>query len=199
MTLGRSGAHDPGMSSAIVELPQTRVDPRTMISVGWLCLIVAVVAGVSFICLVLMFGLFAVGDMARGQLFGRTNDWLGLVTSAMAIPVVVVLGRLLYDRGSLVGLLVTAVGVGAFASIVVLSWLLVSDTWTFERQIGPVSAAYVVLMAWFVVTGRRMATTGFHRYGLPLGIGAAAYAGFPVWAITVGRRLVQLGRAGQPS
>lgn len=164
-----------------------------MTTVGWLCLVVAVVAGLSFVCLVLMFVLFAVGEMERGQLFGRTNDWLGLVSSVLAIPIVGVLGRILYDRRSLTGLLVTAVGVGAFGAIAVLSWLLVSDTWTFERQIGPVSAAYIVLMGWFVVTGRRMATTGFHRHGLPLGIGAALYAGFPIWAFAVGRRLIGLG------
>jgi hypothetical protein len=187
------------MSGAVIEIRDVDVSGRTLTTIGWLCLVVAVVAGVSFVCLVLMFSLFAVGDDVRGQLFGRTNDWLGLFTSMLAIPVVVVLGRVLYPSRSLTGLLITAVGVGAFAAIVVLSWLLVSDTWTFEQQIGPVSAAYVVLMVWFVVTGRRMATTGFHRRGLPLGIGAALYAGFPVWAFAVGRRLIRLGRRnGQP-
>jgi hypothetical protein len=188
-----------GMSGAVIEIPEVDVSGRTLTTIGWLCLVVAVVAGVSFVCLVLMFSLFAVGDDVRGQLFGRTNDWLGLVSSMLAIPIVVVLGRVLYPSRSLTGLLITAVGVGAFAAIVVLSWLLVSDTWTFEQQVGPVSAAYVVLMVWFVVTGRRMATTGFHHRGLPLGIGAALYAGFPVWAFAVGRRLIRLGRRdGQP-
>lgn len=183
-----------GMSGAVIEIRDVQVSGRTLTTVGWLCIVVAVVAGVSFVCLVLMFTMFAVGDQVRGQVFGRTNDWLGLISSVMAIPIVVVLGRLLYPGRSLIGLLITAVGVGAFASIVVLSWLLVSDTWTFERQIGLVSAAYVVLMGWFVVTGRRMATTGFVRHGLPLSIGAALYAGFPVWAVVVGRRLIGLGR-----
>ncbi len=182
------------MSGAVIEIRDIDVSGRTLTTVGWLCLVVAVVAGVSFVCLVLMFSLFAVGDDARAQVFGRTNDWLGLVSSILAIPVVVVLGRLLYPSRSLTGLLITAVGVGAFTAIVILSWLLVSDTWTFEQQIGPVSAAYVVLMGWFVVTGRRMATTGFHRHGLALGIGAALYAGFPVWAVAVGRHLIRLGR-----
>ena len=181
------------MRTATIESRDVRLGGRTLTTVGWLCLVVAVVAGLSFVCLVLMFVLFAVGEMERGQLFGRTNDWLGLVSSVLAIPIVGVLGRILYDRRSLTGLLVTAVGVGAFGAIAVLSWLLVSDTWTFERQIGPVSAAYIVLMGWFVVTGRRMATTGFHRHGLPLGIGAALYAGFPIWAFAVGRRLIGLG------
>lgn len=188
-----------GMSGAVIEIREVDVSGRTLTTIGWLCLVVAVVAGVSFVCLVLMFSLFAVGDDVRGQLFGRTNDWLGLISSILALPIVVVLGRVLYPSRSLTGLLITAVGVGAFAAIVILSWLLVSDTWTFEQQIGPVSAAYVVLMGWFVVTGRRMATTGFHRRGLPLGIGAALYAGFPVWAVAVGRRLIRLGRVdGQP-
>lgn len=187
------------MSGAVIEIRDVQISGRTLTTVGWLCLVVAVVAGVSFVCLVLMYTMFAVGDQARGQSFGRTNDWLGLVTSVMAIPIVVVLGRLLYPSRRLTGLLITAVGVGSFAAIVVLSWLLVSDTWTFERQIGPVMVAYFVLMGWFVVTGRRMATTGFHRLGLPLGIGAALYAGFPVWAFAVGRRLIHLGRVdGQP-
>lgn len=187
------------MSGAVIEIREIDVSGRTLTTVGWLCLIVAVVAGVSFVCLVLMFTMFAVGDDARGQLFGRTNDWLGLVSSILAIPIVVVLGRVLYPSRSPSGLLITAVGAGAFGAIVILSWLLVSDTWTFEQQIGPVSAAYVVLMGWFVVTGRRMATTGFHRRGLPLGVGAALYAGFPVWAFAVGRRLIRLGRVdGQP-
>jgi hypothetical protein len=188
-----------GMSGAVIEIRDIDISGRTLTTVGWLCLVVAVVAGVSFVCLVLMFVLFAIGENGAGQLFGRTNDWLGLVSSVLALPIVVVLGRLLYPSRPLTGLLITAVGTGAFAAIVILSWLLVSDTWTFEQQIGPVSAAYVVLMGWFVVTGRRMATTGFHRRGLPLGIGAALYAGFPVWAIAVGRRLIRLGRVdGQP-
>ncbi len=187
------------MSGAVIEIRDVDISGRTLTTVGWLCLVVAVVAGVSFVCLVLMFTMFAVGDQVRGELFGRTNDWLGLISSVMAIPIVVVLGRLLYPSRPLTGLLITAVGIGAFAAIVILSWLLVSDTWTFEQQIGPVSAAYIVLMGWFVVTGRRMATTGFHRRGLPLGIGAALYAGFPVWALAVGRRLIRLGRVdGQP-
>jgi hypothetical protein len=188
-----------GMSGAVIEIRDIQVSGRTLTTVGWLCLVVAVVAGVSFVCLVLMFILFALGENEAGQLFGRTNDWLGLVSSVLALPIVVVLGRLLYATRPLAGLLITAVGTGAFAAIVILSWLLVSDTWTFEQQIGPVSAAYVVLMGWFVVTGRRMATTGFLRHGLPLGIGAALYAGFPVWAFAVGRRLIRLGRVdGQP-
>jgi hypothetical protein len=187
------------MSGAVIEIRDVDVSGRTLTTVGWLCLVVAVVAGVSFVCLVLMFILFAIGENGAGQLFGRTNDWLGLVSSVLALPIVVILGRLLYPAHPLTGLLITAVGTGAFAAIVLLSWLLVSDTWTFEQQIGPVSVAYVVLMGWFVVTGRRMATTGFHRRGLPLGIGAALYAGFPVWAIAVGRRLIRLGRMdGQP-
>lgn len=187
------------MSGAVIEIREIDVSGRTLTTVGWLCLIVAVVAGVSFVCLVLMFTMFAVGENAVGQLFGRTNDWLGLVSSILAIPIVVVLGRVLYPSRSPSGLLITAVGAGAFGAIVILSWLLVSDTWTFEQQIGPVSAAYVVLMGWFVVTGRRMATTGFHRRGLPLGVGAALYAGFPVWAFAVGRRLIRFGRVdGQP-
>lgn len=194
MTPGRSRGHHDGMSGAVIEIRDVDISGRTLTTVGYLCLVVAVVAGVSFVCLVLMFTMFAAGDQVRGQLFGRTNDWLGLISSVVAIPIVVVLGRLLYPSRSLTGLLITAVGVGAFAAIVVLSWLLVSDTWTFEQQIGLVSLAYFVLMGWFVVTGRRMATTGFHRRGLPLGIGAALYAGFPVWAFAVGRRLIRLGR-----
>ncbi len=188
-----------GMSGAVIEIRDIQVSGRTLTTVGWLCLVVAVVAGVSFVCLVLMFILFALGENEAGQLFGRTNDWLGLVSSVLALPIVVVVGRLFYATRPLAGLLITAVGTGAFAAIVILSWLLVSDTWTFEQQIGPVSAAYLVLMGWFVVTGRRMATTGFLRHGLPLGIGAALYAGFPVWAFAVGRRLIRLGRVdGQP-
>jgi hypothetical protein len=142
-----------------------------------------------------MFIAFGLGAQATGEILGRTNDWLGLVSSVMALPIVVVLGRALYPDQPLARTLVTAVGIGAFAAIVVLSGLLVSDTWTFERQIGPVTVAYVVLMGWFIVTGRRMAATGFLDHGLPLGIGAALYAGFPVWAVAVGRRLIALGTA----
>lgn len=185
------------MNGAVIEIRDLDVSRGTLTTVGWLCLVVAVVGGVSFVCLVLMFVLFAAGDMERGQLFGRTNDWLGLVTSVMAIPVVILLGRILYPGRSMTGLLITAVGAGSFAAIAILSWLLVSDTLTFEQQIGPVTGAYLVLMIWFVATGRRMATTGFHRHGLPLGIGAAAYAGFPIWAVAVGRRLIRLGRVDQ--
>lgn len=199
MTLGPAVRHDPRMSSAVVGLHRDRIDSRTLVAIGWLCLAEAVIAGIAVICLVVMYGLFAVGETVQGQWFGGVNDWLGLVTSVLAIPIVIVVGRVLYERRSPVSLLLTIVAIGAFCAIVVLSWLLVSGTWSFEQQIGPISAAYVVLMGWFVVTGRRMVTTGFHRHGLALGIGAALYVGFPVWAFAVGRRLIRMGRLDQQS
>ena len=70
-----------------------------------------------------------------------------------------------------------------------LQVLLVGEVLTFEEQIGPVSLAFLVLAAWFVLYGRLAARAGVLPGGTRLGLIGASYAGYPVWAFRVARAI----------
>ncbi len=57
------------------------------------------------------------------------------------------------------------------------------------QQIGPVSAAFLALAAWFVLTGRIASHAGVLPHGTRLGVLAASYAGYPIWAFGLARTL----------
>jgi hypothetical protein len=105
------------------------------------------------------------------------------------VPAMHVLVRETGERRSL---LLAAVGAVAIVIVMVLQWLLVTGTMTFEQQIVPVSIALLTVGAWMVGTGILARRLGILPHGVRDGLIGALYVGYPVWAISLGRRL--LGR-----
>jgi hypothetical protein len=154
---------------------------------GMASLASAAIAGVAVILLLLMFGAFALGATSVGQAFGAVNDALTLVAYVLAAPGILATGAMLRHRRPVLVPLLVLMAIGALAVVVVLQWQLVAGILTFDQQIGPVSIAFVVLGAWFVLSAYLGA--GLLPYGVGIGVAAALYIGYPVLAYRLGRCL----------
>jgi hypothetical protein len=86
------------------------------------------------------------------------------------------------------------IGVAGMLAVIVLQALLVFRVLPFSRQIGMVVAAFLVVLGWFVVTGRLGRSTGPLPKGTVLHVLAGLYFGYPIWAFSLGRRLLKSGR-----
>lgn len=154
-----------------------------------------IVGGIGLVFLVGMFAAFAAGARSLGMTLGWVNDVTGVVTLPLAVPGVLALhSRVRRQAGPQADALLV-VGIAAGGSIVVLQVLLVSGVVTFEQQIGPVSLAFLVLGAWFVLWGRLASRAGVIRGGARLGLLAASYVGYPVWAFRLARAVEAEPRA----
>ena len=140
-----------------------------------------VVGAVGLAFLIAMFAAFAGGARSTGMTLGWINDVTGVVTLPLALPGVLVLHGRMRARTGAKGDALLLVG------IVALQLLLVAGVVTFEETIGPVSLAFLVLAAWFVLHGRELARAGITPGSAKLGLVAATYAGYPVWAFRMAR------------
>jgi hypothetical protein len=146
-----------------------------------------IIGGIGLAFLIGMFTAFAAGARSLGMTLGWVNDVTGVVTLPLALPGILALhSRVRPDAGAGADALLL-VGIGAGGTIVVLQVLLVTGAVTFEQQIGPVSLAFLVLGAWFVLYGRLASRRGVLPDGTRLGVLAAMYAGYPVWAFRIAR------------
>lgn len=148
-----------------------------------------VVGAVGIGFLFAMFAAFAAGARPTGMTLGWVNDVTGVITLPLAVPGMFVLHALIRPRAGAAGDVLLIIGVGSCGVISVLQVLLVTRVLTFEEQIGPVSLAFLVLGAWFVVTGRIAARSGVLPGGTRTGVLAASYVGYPVWAFRVARAI----------
>ena len=148
-----------------------------------------IIGGIGLAFLIGMFAAFAAGARSLGMTLGWVNDITGVITLPMALPGVLALHARVRPQAGPAADALLLVGVGAGGTIVVLQALLVSGVVTFEEQIGPVSLAFLVLAAWFVLYGRLASRCGVVRDGTRLGVLAATYAGYPVWAFRIARAL----------
>jgi hypothetical protein len=148
-----------------------------------------VVGGIGLAFLVGMFAAFAVGARSMGMTLGWINDVTGVITLPIALPGILALHARVRPHAGSAADAVLLVGIGAGGTIVVLQVLLVGGVVTFEQQIGPVSLAFLVLGAWFVLYGRLATRAGVLPGGTRLGLIAASYAGYPVWAFRVARAI----------
>lgn len=146
-----------------------------------------IVGGVGLVFLIAMFAAFAAGARSLGMTLGWINDVTGVVTLPLALPGVLALHRRVRPRAGADADALLLVGIGAGGTIVVLQLLLVAGVVTFEKQIGPVSLAFLVLGAWFVLYGRLATRLGVAPGGARLGLLAASYVGYPVWAFRMAR------------
>ncbi len=173
------------MPTAGVEAP-TSVGMRVA---GLASVASAVIAAVAVILLILMFGAFGAGATSAGQAVGAINDVLTLVAYLLAAPGVVATWALLRQRRPVLAGIGALLALGAIAAIVVLQWQLVSGALTFDQQIGPVSVAFLILGAWFVLSAHIGA--GLLPYGVGIGVMAALYFGYPVLAFRLGIPFVE--------
>jgi hypothetical protein len=151
---------------------------------------VSAVIGVAEVALLIaMFAAFGLGVAPEDQPFGTINDALTAIVYLLLAPAVLVLGTALRAASPRLIAVATALGLVSIAAIVVLQVLLVRGDLTFAQQIGPVSVAFLVLGAWFVIVGRIGPRAGLRTGGVGLAILAAMYVGYPVWAIWMARQL----------
>jgi hypothetical protein len=148
-----------------------------------------IIGGVGLAFLVAMFAAFAAGARSTGMTLGLVNDITGVVTLPLALPGVLRLHALVRPRTGAAADALLLVGIGAGGTIVVLQVLLVAGAVPFERQIGPVSVAFLVLAIYFVLYGRLAARSGIVPGGTRLGVLAATYAGYPIWAFRIARSI----------
>jgi hypothetical protein len=146
-----------------------------------------VLGGVGAICLLGMFTGFALDRRAEALVFGTVNDALAVVTYPLAVPAILAVRPVLRSAFGRAGEVVTAIGLGGLVAIVGLQLLLVAGAVPFEQQIGPVSVAFLVLGAYFVVLGHAGAARGL-PVGVRLGLAAGLYFGYPLWAVRLVRR-----------
>jgi hypothetical protein len=153
----------------------------------------AAIAAVAVILLMLMFGAFSLGATSAGQTVGAINDVLTLVAYLLAAPGVLATGAILRHRRPVLVSIGVLMAIGAIAVVVVLQWQLVSGVLTFDQQIGPVSVAFLILGAWFVLSAH--IGVGLLPYGVGIGVSAALYIGYPVLAYRLGQSLRRGGGA----
>lgn len=162
---------------------------------AWTVRVSGLLAAVGIAFLTAMFAAFALGATSAGQVLGRVNDTLVLVSYLLTAPSVVALALITRDQRPRLDWIVAAVGLAAIAAIVVLQAMLITEILTFEQQIGPVSVALLLLGAWFVVAGYRASRSGAVPNGGWMGLLAASYVGYPIWAIWIGRHFLRLAAA----
>lgn len=161
-----------------------------LMRVAGLAAVASGVIGVLMVgTLAAMFGGFAMGARSTALSIGAVNDALAIVVYGLVLPVIPALHVVVRETGNTRSLVLAAVGAAGIVVTLVLQWLLVSGTLTFEQQIGPVSIALLAVGVWMVGTGYLAAKTGFLPNGLRNGLLGALYLGYPVWAISLGRRL----------
>jgi hypothetical protein len=154
-----------------------------------------VVSAAALVFLVAMFVSFAAGATSLGPVFGLINDALIIVWGMLLLPLIVAVHRRLRQRAPVRSGIVLIVGVGGIVAILVLQALLLIGALTFQEQIGPVSVAFLVLAAWFVMTGYLGRAGGVMPHGVRMGILGATQIGYPLWAFWLARRLAGAYRA----
>jgi hypothetical protein len=159
-------------------------------AVGLVTIASGALAAVGLVFLGGMFAAFAAGAQGLGQGLGWINDVLGLVSCALAAPAVLAVGDRLRPTHPRLAAGGTVIALASIAGVVGLQGLLVTGRLSFQQQVGPVSAAYLGLGAWFVAVGWAGRRTRVLSVGPWTGLAAALYVGYPLWAIRLGRQLL---------
>ena len=164
---------DPGQATPPITTP-----PETLVRVARWCAYVSGVVCIFGIAFLVAFYTFGPGY------FGTINDITVIVQYALALPIVITLHRILGPP-----LAATLAGIGGMLAVIVLQILLVADVLSFGEQVGMVIVAFMVILAWFVITGNLGRSNDRVPKGTVLHVLAGLYFGYPVWAFSVGRRL----------
>jgi hypothetical protein len=169
----------------------TRSESRSILRLGgWAALASGLVSAVGFVCLAMMYALFAADSTPAALAFGWMNDVLAVVNGLLMLPVVVAVHVLLRSQRPTASRLALMIGIGANLAIVLLQSLLVVGTLTFQQEIGPVLVAFLFLAAWFVTTGYLGSSSRLLPNGIRMSLLAITYVAYPIWAFWLGRRLL---------
>ena len=152
-----------------------------------------VVSAIGAVFLVAMFVCFALGAQSTGLVFGAINDAVVIVWGAIALPLPVALHGVLRPKSPVVSTLAMALGLAAIVAIMILQAMLLSGSLTFERQIGPVSIAFLALAVWLVAVGYLGSSSGILPNGARMGLIGATYFGYPFWAFWLARHFRRIG------
>lgn len=170
---------------------------RTVRLGGWTAYASGTIAAIGLAFLVAMFVSFAVASSAA-RAFGWLNDVLGMVQYLVAVPIAVVLHRLLGARNPALSRVAMAVGISGMLATAALQFLLVIGVLTFSQEVLPVSVALLVVGVWLVITGYLGRSTGTLPLGVRMSLFAALYVGYPIWAFWLGRRLLAQNHPERP-
>lgn len=159
---------------------------------GWTALASGLVSAIGFVCLVLLYALFAAGSTSEALAFGWINDVLAVVNGLLMLPVAVAVHVLLRSQRPTASRLALMIGIGANLAIVVLQSMLVVGSLTFQQEVGPVLVAFLFLAAWFVTTGYLGSSRRLLPNGVRMSLLAVTYVAYPIWAFWLGRHLLNL-------
>lgn len=124
-----------------------------------------------------------------GGRIGWLNDVFVMIQYALALPIAVVLHRLLRHYHPGFSLAAMVVGIVGMLAVVVLQFMLVVRALTFAQQVVPVTTAILVVGGWLVMTGYQGRSTDLLPRGLLMSLLAVPYFGYPIWAFWLGRTL----------
>lgn len=140
--------------------------------------------------------LFLIIFFAGVDLFGPLNDAAVVVQYALMLPIATWVGVRQRQQGIRRSQLVMAIGLAGMLAVIVLQLMLIVGLIPFSRQIGPVSIAFLVVLVWFVASGRLAKNDDLLASGPIRLIAAGLYVGYPFWALALGRRVLQEIRDG---
>lgn len=153
---------------------------------GWCAYASAVVSVFGIVFLVVFFTL--------GGVFGPLNDIAVIVQYVLMLPIASALHQLLKPYGRGLSTLGTLIGTVGMLGVVVLQVLLVTGLLPFSRQILMVIPAFLVVLAWFVVTAILARRRDLRPNSLLLAALAGLYIGYPFWGCALGRSLLSWWR-----
>ena len=114
--------------------------------------------------------------------FGTLNDISVIVQYTLALPIVFMFGRLLRPQRPNLSLVAMLLGIAGMLAAIVLQVLLVAGVLSFSQQVGMVIAAFMVILAWFVIVGYLGRSTN----ELPNSMLLQVLAGLYIWLSGLG-------------
>ncbi len=127
------------------------------------------------------------------EALGKLNDTAVFIQYGFMIPIALALHQLIRHHRPTLSLVALLLGIAGMLAVIVLQILLVTGVLPFAQQIGMVIVGFLVVLAWFVITGYLGRSTGKMPKSMFLNVLAGLYIGYPVWAFLLGRRLRAVG------
>ncbi len=166
--------------------PPTTAPADRLLRLAGVCAFASGIASTFGILFLVAF--FMIGG---GMGFGTLNDIAVIAQYTLMLPIALALRQLLRPRGPLLSLIAMLVGITGMLAVIVLQVLLVTGMLPFAQQIGPVIAAFLVVLGWFILNGYLGRSTKLLPNSMLLHVLAGLYFGYPVWSSLVGRRLLR--------
>ena len=152
---------------------------------GWCAYASRVVGVFGIVFLVLLY------TLGTGKGFGTLNDVSVIVQYMLALPIVLTLHQILRSNDLALSRTAMVLGLAGMLAAIILQLLLVTGVLSFGQQVGMVIAAFMVILAWFVIVERLGRSTEQTPNGVLLHVFAGLYFAYPVWAFSLGRRLLR--------